>query len=113
RLIAQDPVTGIGALANVTLSFDGDIKDVLLVEQSRGEIKGGVLDGYGTSFVSGANVTLTTQDGLTPPRTVTSGPDGQFSFPGTPAGDFTLQTRDPVSHFQGFASGTLPATATS
>ena len=110
RLVSQEPVSGRGALLSVNLTFDGEIRDVLLIERAQGEIKGGVLDGYGTSFVPGANVTLIELDGLTPPRTVSTGPDGQFSFPGTPAGGFTLKAEDPVNHFQGIASDNLTET---
>ena len=108
RLVSQDPVTGIGAVVNLTLSVAGETHDVTLVEQSRAELRGGVIDPYGVSFVSGANVTLTVSDGLTPPRTVSTGPDGQFSFPGTPAGAFSLDAQDPSTHVHGGVSGVLP-----
>src|SRR5690348_10346214 len=56
RLVSQDPVTGIGALAVVNLAVDGQIATVTLVEQARGEIKGVVINGYGTAPVPAANV---------------------------------------------------------
>lgn len=108
RLVSQDPVTGIGASLYVTLNVDGEVRDVQLVEQSRGEIKGLVLGSYGTNFVAGATVTLKVHDGLTPPRAVSTGPDGAFSFPGTPAGSFEIDAEDPVSHLRGSVTGTLP-----
>ena len=108
RLVSQDPVSGIGAVASTTLSFDGQTNTILLVEQSRGELRGAVINGYGTGFVPGANVTLHVSDNLTPPRTVSTGPDGIFSLPGTPAGPFTLDAEDPVTGLRGQKSGTLP-----
>src|SRR5204863_4776249 len=99
RLVTQNPVTGIGAVANVTLAVDREIRDVLLVEQARGEIQGFVINGYSTGFVPGASVKLRVSDGLTPERAVTTGPDGAFSFPGTAAGNFTLEAEDPLTKF--------------
>src|SRR6185295_10092284 len=96
--------------ANVTLAVDGEIRDVLLVEQARGEIQGFVINGYGTGFVPGANVKLHLDDGLTPDRTVSTGPDGAFSFPGTAAGTFSLEAFDPLTKFQGSAAGSLAET---
>ena len=107
RLVAQNQVTGVGALANVTLAVDGEIRDVLLVEQARGEIQGFVVNGYGTGFVPGANVKLKVNDGLTPERAVTTGPDGAYSFPGSAAGGFTLEAGDPLTKFTGSVAGTL------
>src|SRR5207253_2216557 len=56
----------------------------------------------------GATVKLRVSDGFTPERSVTTGPDGAFSFPGAPAGAFTLEAEDPVTKFKGLSSGTLP-----
>ena len=109
RLTSQDPVTGIGAIAEITLAVQGEVREVTLIEQARGELNGSVLDGYGVSLVPGAIVIWRVAGGLTPPRTVSTGPDGHFSFPGTPAGDFTLEAEDPVRHFKGFTSGSLLA----
>ncbi|MEO8425619.1 MAG: Ig-like domain-containing protein, partial [Verrucomicrobiota bacterium] len=111
RLVTQNQVTGVGAVANVTLEVDGEIRDVLLVEQARGEIQGFVINGYGTGFVPGANVKLKVSEGFMAERAVTTGPDGAFSFPGTAAGNFTLEAEDPVTKFKGNASGTLAENA--
>ncbi|HKS37006.1 MAG TPA: Ig-like domain-containing protein, partial [Verrucomicrobiae bacterium] len=108
RLSSQDPVTGIGASLNVILNFDGQTNDVLLVEQSRGEVRGFVVNSYGNGFVPGAQVTISFADGLTPSRTVTTGPDGGFSFPGTPAGAFSLAAEDPITNRRGNNNGVLP-----
>ncbi|MDB6036537.1 MAG: hypothetical protein JWM99_378, partial [Verrucomicrobiales bacterium] len=112
RLQSEDPVTGIGATVGVTLSFDGEIREVSLVEQARGEIRGFVINGYGNGFVPGANVTLRVNGGFTPERKVTTGPDGGFSFPGAAAGPFTLEAKDPVTGFKGASSGNLQESAT-
>jgi hypothetical protein len=111
RLVAQDPVNGIGAIRQVSLSYDGEIQEIQLVEQARGEVVGAVISSYGNSYVPGASVTITVGDGLTPSRTVTTGPDGRFSFPGTPAGPFQLQASGPNSKLQGTGSGVLPENA--
>jgi concanavalin A-like lectin/glucanase superfamily protein/Big-like domain-containing protein/thrombospondin type 3 repeat protein len=108
RLSSQDPVSGIGASLNVTLSFDGHTNEVTLVEQSRGEVRGFVVNSYGSGYVPGAQITIGFADGLTPSRTVTTGPDGGFSFPGTPAGAFSLQAEDPITNRRGDNNGVLP-----
>jgi hypothetical protein len=108
RLVSHDPVSGAGAILNVTLSFDGEVRDVLLVEQFRGTVNGAVIGSYGTNFVPGAEVTLRVFDGLTGLRTVTTGPDGQFSFVGVAAGNFEIEALDPVTKLSGKRSATLP-----
>src|SRR5690606_25476280 len=64
RLRGTDPVTGAGASLQVTLSADGEVAQVLLVEGARGDLKGYVIDSYGNQFVSGAEVTLRPDDGV-------------------------------------------------
>jgi hypothetical protein len=108
RLVSHDPVSGIGATLTTTLSADGQTNSVTLVEQARGEIRGAVVGSDGISFVPGANVTLNGSDGITPSRTVTAGPDGRFSFPGAPAGAFSLRAEHPVTQLRGEQSGVLP-----
>jgi len=108
RLVSQDPVTGVGATRITTLTFDGQTNYVNLVEQSRGEVLGTVIDSDGVEVVPGAPVTIRFSDRITPQRTVTSGPDGQFSFPGSPAGSFTLTARHPVTQLTGSIGGELP-----
>ncbi len=107
RLASQDPVTGVGAVATVTLSSEGEERRVQLVEQARGEIQGTVISSYGTGVVTGATVVLQVQDGLTPARSVTTGPDGRYRFPGTPAGPFYVEATDPVSGLKGSRSAVL------
>lgn len=110
RLRSEDPVTGAGAVLEVALNSDGEVRTVTLVEQARGEIRGFVVNGYGTGFVPGALVMLTMADSFVPPRSVTTGPDGAFSFPGTPSGAFTLRAEDPTKTFKGIRHGSLTDT---
>jgi hypothetical protein len=111
RVVSQNPVTGNGAVLTVTLSYNGEVKQVVLVEQARGEVQGTVINSYRDGFVPGATVTLRSGDGITPPRTINSGADGRFSFPGTPAGAFTLTAEDPATRLSGSVTGTLPESA--
>ena len=112
RLLSSDPVTGASASGWATIAYADQIVTVILVEGARGEIAGYVIDSYGQNHVPGAIVQVNYSDGLTPSRQVTTGPDGRFSFPGSPIGNFTLRARDrPVaeggSGTTGSASGTL------
>jgi hypothetical protein len=118
RLVTSDPVTGAFASASVSLTFGGEVKSVLLVETPRGEVNGYVIDSYGQTFVAGATVDISFDDGLTADRTVTTGPDGRYSFPGSPAGGFRLLARHPTLRVLGggwsrAARGTLAESATS
>lgn len=107
RITSSDPVNGRGALAAATLSAAGEIHVVQLIEQSLGEITGTVVNGYGTAPEPRADVMLHVSDGLSPDRTVTTGPDGRFAFPNTPAGEFSLTARDAAIRYQGTAVGRL------
>jgi len=107
RLIGTDPVSGIIGSASVQLSTDGQVRDILLVVRSLGEISGLVINSTGDGFVPGATVTYRPADGLTPVRTATSGPDGAFVFSGAIEGAFTLTAVHPVTRVSGTSSGVL------
>lgn len=107
KISGQNPVTGVGGSLTATLVQDGEVKTVRLVEQSMGEIRGLVIGAYGTNVVPSAAVTLEFADSGFPKRTVTSGPDGSFSFPAVPAGGFTINAKDPVTKLEGARSGNL------
>jgi len=114
-LVTSDPVTGAFARGSATVTFAEQVVDVRIVEGARGEVNGYVLDSYGQSFAPGATVRINYQDGLTPSRTVTTGPDGRYSFPGSPVGAFSLSANDRSIReggrgTSGSASGTLDAT---
>ncbi|MEO7676848.1 MAG: Ig-like domain-containing protein, partial [Verrucomicrobiota bacterium] len=96
------------ALATTTLSANGQTNFVTLVEQSLGEVHGAVIGSDGMNLTPGVSVTLAPQDGISSARTVTTGPDGLFSFPGVPAGPFTLSAEHPITKLRGQNSGTLP-----
>ncbi len=113
RLLSSDPVSGRLASTTVTLATDGEVRNVQLIEQALGEVTGTVFNSYGTGVVASARVTLAVDENLIPSRSVTTGPDGRFSFPGTPAGGITLQANDPVTGLSGSAAATLPNTAAS
>ncbi|HKS38859.1 MAG TPA: LamG-like jellyroll fold domain-containing protein, partial [Verrucomicrobiae bacterium] len=110
RLTAKDAVTGRLGINTTTLTFDGEIKEVHLVEQIqfRGEIFGKVVDMFGTGVVAGAAVTLNSSDPLSGPRTMTTGSDGRFSFPDALPGPFSLTAIDPETQFPTSKSATLP-----
>ncbi len=92
RVVGTDPVTGRSAAASVTLSYVDQVAVVNLTEQPLGEIRGQVFD-LGTSApVTGAEVRLQPRDGLSLIRSVTTGPDGGFSFPGVMPGSYGLST---------------------
>ena len=42
------------------------------------------------------------------PVRMTTGPDGRFFFPGTPAAIFHLRATDPLTSLRGTATGVLP-----
>ncbi len=94
QLTTSDPVTGAFARGVASVTVVDQVVDVLLIEGARGEINGYVIDSYGQEYVPGATVRVNFSDGLTPSRTVTTGPDGRFNFPGSPVGNFTLSAKD-------------------
>jgi len=119
RLVSSDPVTGAYASLNTSINFADEVKTVLLVETPRGEVAGFVIDSYGQDHVPGAKVDISYQDGLTAGRTVTTGPDGRFNFPGSPIGiGFSLRAEHPTlrigrASISGYATGVLPQGASS
>ncbi|MDH7501179.1 MAG: Ig-like domain-containing protein, partial [Verrucomicrobiota bacterium] len=112
KLVTSDPVTGAFASGSATVAYADQVVKVVLVEGARGDITGYVIDSYGQGHVPGAIVRVNYSDGLTPSRRVTTGPDGRFSFPGSPMGNFTLRAQDRSvaeggTGAKGSASGTL------
>ncbi len=85
-----DPVTGAAARNSASLGYNGQVVTVQLVEATRGTVSGVVLDPYSSGYAPGASVSISYSDGVTPGVTVTTGPGGAFSIPGSPMGLFNL-----------------------
>ena len=114
---SSDPVTGGSAQTSVTVSLNGQTQNVVLVESILGEVSGLVADPYNRGFVPGVSVTISFSDGLTPNRTVTTGPSGAFDFPGSPLGAFSLRAQYTVPNTIGLivfgqANGSLSTLVT-
>jgi hypothetical protein len=92
-LTAVDPVTGRGGNATVSLTANGEIRDVRVIETSLGTVSGLVINSFGNATVPNALVNLIVEDpfALTRSFSVTSGPDGGYSIAGVPAGAFRLR----------------------
>ncbi len=90
-ITSMDPVTGGNAETTATISSQGQVATVELVEAILGTIKGIVFDSYGTGHAAGAVVTANFSSSFTPSRTVTTDPSGSFSLPGSPMGQFSLR----------------------
>src|SRR4029453_17901300 len=104
----QDALTGRTGSLFVTLGIPGEIRDVLLAEQTLGTVEGAVIAGLGTGPRPAGSVRISFRDGVTPERTVTTDPAGRFSFAGVAAADFTLVAENPANHQIASASATLP-----
>jgi hypothetical protein len=91
RLESNDPVSGRAARLPFALRADGDILDLLLVEQSLAEVTGSVIGSSRDGVVAGAEVVLKVPGEIA--RTVTTGPDGRFRFANVPAGAVDLEAR--------------------
>jgi phage baseplate assembly protein gpV len=113
RITATDDQTGRTGFATVTLSTDGQILDVVIVQTPLGTINGFVLNSAGNGGVANAKVELTLDDPFALPRnrTVTTAPDGSFSFAAVPPGGLFLRATDPASQLSGQVRGTMPAGA--
>jgi hypothetical protein len=111
RLTATNAVTGRTGRTQVTLASNNETRTANIIETALGDVFGRVINQFGNGVVPNAEVVLRhTAPGI-PPRTVTSGPDGGFAFPGTPAGAFTVEATDPITKASGVVSTTLPESA--
>jgi len=106
RLSSNDPVTGRAAQLDVVFNLAAETRTVLLIEQSLGELTGAVLNSTRTGTLADARVELQV-DGVGAARTVTTGPDGRFSFVNVPAGGFQLTATDRVLALSGSVRGEL------
>ena len=103
----SDPLTGRVGRASGEVRFEGDTADVTIIEAPRGTVEGFVLQADQLTRVAGASISISSS-GLAPiSLQATSRNDGGFRFDGISAGSFSLSATDPVSGFQGQATGTL------
>ena len=118
---SADPVTGGSASTTVTISSNGQTQNVQLVEASLGDINGYVINSFGTGPAAGATVIINYNNGFTPATTVTTGPNGDFDFPGSPLGPFSINVKYSLPDGSGLVTGsgngsldsaTTPATVT-
>ncbi|MBN9691450.1 MAG: carboxypeptidase regulatory-like domain-containing protein [Verrucomicrobia bacterium] len=91
QLVSRNPVNGRLGSATVAVTPENSAPSVVLVEQALGEVRGIVRDSSGTNPAVGVRVTLSPTDRLFESRQVTTGPDGEFQFPGVPLGSFEVQ----------------------
>lgn len=104
RLLSNDPVTGRAAKLDVTFNLAGETRDVLLVETSLGTVTGVVLNSSRSGPLADAKVELAAGSQR---RSVTTGPDGRFSFANVAAGAFRLTATDAVLDLAGETTGVL------
>jgi hypothetical protein len=110
RITATDDQTARSGFATVVLSTPNQTVEVRITETRLGTVRGLVFSGLGNSPVPGAEVKLTINDPFVPlrTRTVTTGPDGFYSFAGVPPGGLSLEAIDPLTGLRGSVRGTLP-----
>lgn len=109
EIVAEDAVTGRIGRANASLTRPDEIRDLLITAEVPGTVEGVLFDSYGTGRVAGARITVQPASPGSPSRTVSTGPDGRYSFAGLPPGHLTLSAVDPVSNLRGQTSAILPA----
>ena len=109
KLSAVDPINGRLAIANVSVSFEGEVVNAVLRVLPLTQLSGTVINGYGNGLVAGASVTASFSDGITLSRTVTTDNSGAFVVPGVPPGVVKLTAVDPIdARQQGFSSANIP-----
>jgi hypothetical protein len=111
RIVAREAVSGRLAVAYASLTYDGQIVDVRLTQLPLGELRGTVFQSREAGPIAGAKGQLSRSDGLTPDLTVTTGPDGVYSFPAVAPGQFTLlaqKSYGPVESYNRPVSGNYP-----
>jgi hypothetical protein len=92
RLESADPVTGRAGRLTFQLEVPGELRRLVLLEQSLAEVTGTVVNSSRTGPAAGATVTLNaTASGVVQNRTVTTGPDGSFRFANVPAGTARIE----------------------
>jgi len=102
-----DPATNRRGRTGGALQAEGQSVDVTIVQAPRGTVRGFVLNADGATPVPAARVSFSGSTVVQTALQATALADGSFRFDGVPAGDFKLAAADPVSGFEGTASGTL------
>lgn len=103
----SDPFTGRKGRGFGDLLFEGDVRDVTIIEVPRGTVQGFVLNNDKVTPIAGASISIAASSFVPTHLQATTRSDGSFRFDGVSIGDFTLTARDPASGFQGHATGTL------
>ena len=92
RLESSDPVSGRAGRLTFQLQVPGELRRLVLLEQSLTEVVGTVVNSARTGPAVGARVTLNAgASGVVQNRTVTTGPDGSFRFVNVPAGEARIE----------------------
>ncbi len=113
RITATDDQTARSGFATVVLSTVNQVVEVRIVETPLGTVEGLVLSGLGSLPVPNAEVKMVLDDSFASQRTrtVTTGPDGAFSFSGVPPGGLRLDALDPLTLLRGSVRGSMPSGA--
>lgn len=96
-LVGRNAVTGRAATAVANILYSGHEVVVSLQEDELGEVRGTVIAADQISPIPAATVTLEPSNRLFQSISVSTGPTGQFNFPGVPPGSLTLTAREPIS----------------
>ena len=92
-----------------TLTEQGEVSWVTLLERASGELTGYVYDSDGATPLAGAFVTVSSSAPYAPAQTVKSDQSGIYSVPAIPAGGVTVTARHPTKDtVTGTATATLP-----
>jgi hypothetical protein len=89
-IIATDPVTGQSGVGSVALNDPQTTVQVTIVQQAQGELHGTVYQTGVSTPIAGATIRFTSSNPVAASQTVTTGPDGTYSFTGVVPGAFLL-----------------------
>lgn len=107
---AFDPSTGrVGRSQSVGVETHGQVVDLDLTLEARGDVQGHLLEPSSLEGVAGATIAMYVQSLRRFTTYSSTGPDGFFDFPGIPEGTFRLTTREPGGRRRAEASGAVTA----
>lgn len=104
---ASDQLTGRLGRATGELLFEGQTVSVTILQLPRGTVSGIVLNADDATPVAAARVALRSLSAIRTELQATARADGGFRFDGIPEGAFEIVATDPVSGFQGRATGRI------